>query len=146
MRSACAPLTSSDPSRASIFMSTRGREMERPIPPKRRSPEPERSRKPRCSLARAAISTCTARLADPGGEEVEGLPLLRTAGLVDQGPEPRELLQNLLEAEQVQARGGDRRLDDRVPAAVEAQEITLPSFPDDPRKEAAALLREIDRL
>src|SRR5437899_5140163 len=109
-------------------MRTRGREIDRPMPPKRRPPPRERSRNPKCNLAWAVASMGMRLLTNPGDEEIEGLPLHRAARLVDQRPEPQDLLKDLVAPEQMHARGDDRRLDDRVLAAVEPQKVAGPAL------------------
>src|SRR2546427_4916074 len=115
------------------------------MPPKRRPFSPERSRKPKCRRAWAETST---RIVPPPrvlGEILERFALRGAGRLVDQRPQPRDLLLHPVPAQKVQPRRQDRRLDDRVAGAVEADELAGALLEHDAPPEPAPLFAQVLR-
>src|SRR2546428_10589424 len=126
----------------SLRRAIRAREMASPMPPKRRHFTPERSRKPKCRRAWALTST---RIVPPPrvlGEELERFALRGSGRLVDQRAQPRDLLQHPAPAQQVQPGRQDRRLDDRVASAVEADEVAGALLEHDTPPESSPLFAQ----
>src|SRR6266704_5631300 len=125
---------------------SRGDVIDNPMPPKRLPLSPDRSRKPKCSLAWARTST---RITPPPGmlrEEVERLALRRAGRLVHQRPQAGDLLQDPLAPQKVEPGRQDGRLDHRVLRPVEAGEFARAPLLDHAAQEASPLVAEVLRL
>src|SRR2546428_13387668 len=116
------------------------------MPPKRLPFSPDRSRKPKCSLAWARTST---RIAPPPrvlGQQVERLALVGAGRLVDQRPQTADLLQDPLASQKMQPGRQDRGLDHRVLRPVEADEVARTPLLDPAPQEAPPIVAGFLRL
>src|SRR3989442_1179088 len=125
---------------------SRGAAIDSPMPPNRLPLSPDRSRKPKCSLAWARTSP---RIAPPPGvlgQEVERLALGGTCRLVHQRPQTGDLLEDPLAPQKVQPGRQDGGLDHRVLCPVEAGEVTRTPLVDHASEEAPPIFAEVLRL
>src|SRR5436309_1696765 len=129
-----------------MLRTSRGAAIDSPMPPNRLPLSPDRSRKPKCSLAWSRTSTRIAPPLGVLGQEVERLALGGACRLVHQRPQTGDLLQDPLAPQKVQPGRQDGGLDHRVLRPVEAGEVTRAPFVDDASEEAPPIFAEVLRL